>query len=109
MPKVISGAYKGTETWWLPGKAKRDDVYITEVELIDYANSKELSGGKALVGGLMFGAAGAIVGGAIGKRKKNFLVKITYDTGEESIAEADQTAYDKLMDNIYEVTYEEDE
>lgn len=66
---------KETQQWFLPTKkGKYPEIHsfdeIVDFELLEDGNSVSSGGvGRAVVGGMAFGAVGAIVGGSTGKKK----------------------------------------
>ena len=66
--------------WLIPDKKKAPQIYsygdILDCDLIEDEESLTSGGlGRAIAGGLLFGGAGAIVGGVTGKKKTKTIVR----------------------------------
>src|SRR5699024_266446 len=75
------------------GKVRKDHIVrysnIVDFELIEDGESRAKGGiGRALVGGALFGGAGAVVGGITGRKNKSYCtglkVKLTVKNSRES-------------------------
>lgn len=68
-------------------RKKKEKVTITAIEILETATEKKSGVGRAIVGGTMFGAAGAIVGAATAKQKAKTTFQVTYSDGTVNFLE----------------------
>ncbi len=108
MSEIISGKYAGNYTCQAPKLAKKDGLAIVGIDIVQYEPGRELSLGKAVVGGLLMGPVGAIAGAVIGK-KKTFMVQLTYNDDETSLAECNKSDMRILQNNLYEIVEDEED
>ena len=71
---------------WLDIESKTYQIRMKNVEILKQITEEDKSvAGRAIVGGLVFGVAGAVVGGMSGmgtKKKKDYCLKITTESYE---------------------------
>ena len=104
--KVIAGDYKGKvvaaymldKVVILLGITKRIEINSDTVDKYEVKSEGDRSAKKAVLGGMLFGGAGAVVGGVTAK-KKNILVKIYFKDGKQSLLQINQKIYKLMLKN----------
>lgn len=108
--KVTAGDYKGKTVLMMMGKVyiflsptkkiKISSESVESVELVDQGYQKG-SVGKAAIGGLMFGAAGAVVGASSTNKRDGIMVDMRFKDGKKSLIRCDNMTYEFILRNCY--------
>ena len=114
MNMVIGGDYKNSlvqTTWtgkvyihYTKGFSVREKIMlnretVSSYNIIDQTERTKVGSGlvRSAVGGAMFGVAGAMVGAASAKKKKNYMVNIQFFDGKNSTLELDNNIFKLLI------------
>lgn len=79
-----------------------DKTTVESYELVNETHSKKFSNaaGRALVGGLLLGPAGAFAG-ALSSKNDAYLVALQFKDGTKSLVEVDEKIYKAIVQSLF--------
>lgn len=111
--KVIAGEYEGKIVDCAAGKPYiivkfmkslyLDKTNVESYEQISDDHNKSMSSGiaRGIVGGALFGVAGAVAGGMSAKTKGIYQISIQFKDGKKSLLEVDDRIYKAIVQSCF--------